>query len=69
MATTLRASTIYIRKYAANTDCRQRKKYRNGEKTVTWYDRNGSHYVSLAYNHMTSDGGYPRYYTILCYGI
>lgn len=25
MATTLRASTIYIRKYAANTDCRQRK--------------------------------------------
>lgn len=44
-------------------------KYRNGEKTVTWYDRNGSHYVSLAYNHMTSDGGYPRYYTILCYGI
>ena len=25
--------------------------------------------VSLAYNHMTSDGGYPRYYTILCYGI
>ena len=45
------------------------QKYRNGEKTVTWYDRNGSHYVSLAYNHMTSDGGYPRYYTILCYGI
>ena len=35
----------------------------------SWYDRNGSHYVSLAYNHMTSDGGYPRYYTILCYGI
>lgn len=45
------------------------QKYRKGEKTVTWYDRNGSHYVSLAYNHMTSDGGYPRYYTILCYGI
>ena len=42
--------------------------YNNGEKTVTWYDRDGSHYVSLSYTYMTSSGGYPRYYTILSYG-
>ncbi len=42
--------------------------YSNGNREVTWYDRNGSHYVSLAYDYMTSDGGYPRYYTILSYG-
>lgn len=42
--------------------------YSGSEKTVTWYDRDGSHYVSLSYNYMTSNGGYPRYYTILSYG-
>ena len=45
------------------------QKYSNGEKTITWYDRNGSHYVTLSYNRMTSGGGHPRYYTILYYGI
>lgn len=42
--------------------------YSNSNREATWYDRNGSHYVSLAYSYMTSDGGYPRYYTILSYG-
>lgn len=42
--------------------------YSNGNREATWYDRNGTHYVSLAYDYMTSDGGYPRYYTILSYG-
>lgn len=42
--------------------------YTGNEKTATWYDRDGSHYVTLAYNYMTSNGGYARYYTILSYG-